>query len=82
MMHIGIDHHKKYSHIVALADDGKVVFDGRLDRARGQAASSPVLDTPLPKRQRASRAHGGRRLSAFAAAPATGLAGGGIDGDQ
>lgn len=30
MIHIGIDHHKKYSHVVALSDDGKVHFDGRL----------------------------------------------------
>lgn len=30
MIHLGIDHHKKYSHVVALKDDGTVCFDGQL----------------------------------------------------
>jgi len=30
MIHIGIDHHKKYSHVVALKDSGEICWDGKL----------------------------------------------------
>jgi len=30
MIHIGIDHHKKYSHVVAMNDSGEIFWDGRL----------------------------------------------------
>jgi len=30
MIHIGIDHHKKYSHAVAMADSGEILWDGQL----------------------------------------------------
>jgi transposase len=30
MIHIGIDHHKKYSHAVAMTDAGEICWDGRL----------------------------------------------------
>lgn len=30
MIHIGIDHHKRYSHAVAITDSGTVCWDGRL----------------------------------------------------
>ena len=38
MIHIGIDHHKKYSHVVALKDSREVCFDGRLDSTPGAFA--------------------------------------------
>lgn len=31
MIHIGIDHHKKYSHVVAMNDSGAICWDGRLN---------------------------------------------------
>lgn len=31
MIHLGIDHHKKYSHVVAINDPGEVIWDGRLE---------------------------------------------------
>ncbi len=34
MIHLGIDHHKKYSHAVALSDSGEVLWDGQLDSDR------------------------------------------------
>ena len=30
MIHIGIDHHKKYSHVVAMNDQGQIFWDGQL----------------------------------------------------
>lgn len=48
MIHIGIDHHKKYSHVVALADDGKVYFDGRLDSTPEAFA---LLKADLPQNE-------------------------------
>lgn len=30
MIHIGIDHHKKYSHVVAMTDSGEICWDGEL----------------------------------------------------
>lgn len=30
MIHIGIDHHKKYSHVVAMNDQGQIFWDGEL----------------------------------------------------
>ena len=34
MIHLGIDHHKKYSHVVAMNDSGAVCWDGQLDSTR------------------------------------------------
>lgn len=34
MIHIGIDHHKKYSHVVAMKDSGEICWDGRLASER------------------------------------------------
>lgn len=34
MIHLGIDHHKKYSHVVAMRDSGEIVWDGQLDSDR------------------------------------------------
>lgn len=31
MIHLGIDHHKKYSHAVAMNDSGTICWDGQLD---------------------------------------------------
>lgn len=33
MIHLGIDHHKRYSQIHAINDDGEVLFRGRLDNS-------------------------------------------------
>lgn len=30
MIHLGIDHHKKYSHVVALGDTGEILWEGQL----------------------------------------------------
>lgn len=30
MIHVGIDHHKKFSHVVAMDDVGKIIWDGKL----------------------------------------------------
>lgn len=34
MIHLGIDHHKKYSHVVAMTDSGAICWDGQLDSTR------------------------------------------------
>ena len=34
MIHLGIDHHKKYCHVVALNDKAEIVWDGRLASER------------------------------------------------
>ena len=34
MIHIGIDHHKRYSHVVAMNDSGEICWDGRLASER------------------------------------------------
>ena len=34
MIHLGIDHHKKYSHVVAMKDSGEIIWDGQLDSNR------------------------------------------------
>jgi transposase len=34
MIHLGIDHHKKYSHVVAMNDSGAICWDGQLDSTR------------------------------------------------
>lgn len=34
MIHLGIDHHKKYSHVVALTDTGEVLWDGQVASER------------------------------------------------
>lgn len=34
MIHLGIDHHKKYSHVVAMNDSGIICWDGQLDSTR------------------------------------------------
>lgn len=34
MIHLGIDHHKKYSHAVAINDSGTICWDGQLDSTR------------------------------------------------
>ena len=35
MIHLGIDHHKRYSHVVAMNDSGEIVWDGELASERG-----------------------------------------------
>lgn len=39
MIHIGIDHHKKFSHVVAMDDTGKIVWDGKLASKKEAFAS-------------------------------------------
>ena len=39
MIHLGIDHHKKYSHVVAMSDLGEIVWDGQLDSNRTRSRS-------------------------------------------
>ncbi len=34
MIHLGIDHHKAYSHVVALKDSGEILWEGRLKSDR------------------------------------------------
>lgn len=46
MIHLGIDHHKKYSHVVAMKDSGEIVWDGQLESDR---AAFEILRETLPE---------------------------------
>lgn len=50
MIHLGIDHHKKYCHVVALNDAAEIVWDGRIDserRAFVELKKQLPLDQPV-----------------------------------
>lgn len=46
MIHLGIDHHKKYSHVVAMKDSGEILWEGKLDSDRD---AFEALKDSLPK---------------------------------
>src|ERR1700689_4087976 len=46
MIHIGIDHHKKFSHVVVMNDAGEILWDGQMD---SEPAAFKELKEALPR---------------------------------
>jgi transposase len=46
MIHIGIDHHKKFSHVVVMNDAGEVLWDGKMD---SEPEAFKTLKESLPR---------------------------------